>query len=224
MPAKVAVRWLFSTAALLLLLLCASSGWSTLEHFRITDSMLRSVEERYGRAGRFRVERWQRLLDQHRQSDIHTMLQAVNRFANDTVGYASDLEHWGQNDYWATPLETLGTGKGDCEDYVILKYASLRALGVPEERLRLMYVRALSIDEPHMVLIYFEEPDQFPLVLDNLTNRILPANERTDLRPVYSFNGQGLWMARAQGLGQKVPNSPGVRDWTVLLERIERGE
>ena len=224
MPARSIVYWvlLVVTPSLLLLFLNVASG--ALEQFRVTDATLRAVEERYGRVGRFRVERWQRLLDQHQQSDIHTMLQAVNRFANENVGYASDLEHWGQNDYWATPLETLGTGKGDCEDYVILKYASLRALGVPEERLRLMYVRALSIDEPHMVLIYFEEPDQFPLVLDNLTNRILPANERTDLRPVFSFNGQGLWMARAQGLGQQVPNSPGVRDWTLLLERIERGE
>ena len=115
-------------------------------------------------------------------------------------------------------------GSGDCEDYAILKYVSLRALGVDESQLRLMYVRALTINEPHMVLVYYPDPDSYPLVLDNLTARILPANERTDLRPVYAFNAQGLWLARAQGLGQKVTNSVGVGNWTQLLERIERGE
>lgn len=190
----------------------------------LSAEALQQAQQQYGRQGRFRLERWQRLLQQQQNASVTEQLAAINRFANETVRFASDISHWGQEDYWATPLETLGSGKGDCEDYAILKYVSLRALGVDESQLRLMYVRALTINEPHMVLVYYPEPDSFPLVLDNLTSRILPANERTDLRPVYAFNAQGLWLARAQGLGQKVTNSAGVRNWTQLLERIERGE
>ena len=144
-------------------------------------------------------------------------IHLANQFFNRQVVYRSDAEHWQKNDYWATPIETLGSGSGDCEDYVILKYFMLRAMGVDEDKLRLMYVRALTINEPHMVLVYYPDPDSYPLVLDNLTARILPANERTDLRPVYAFNAQGLWLARAQGLGQKVTNSVGVGNWTQLL-------
>lgn len=190
----------------------------------LSAEALQQAQQQYGRQGRFRLERWQRLLQQQQNAAVAEQLAVINRFVNDSVKYASDISHWGQEDYWATPLETLGSGKGDCEDYAILKYVSLRALGVDESQLRLMYVRALTINEPHMVLVYYPDPDSYPLVLDNLTARILPANERTDLRPVYAFNAQGLWLARAQGLGQKVTNSAGVGNWTQLLERIERGE
>lgn len=190
----------------------------------LSAEALQQAQQQYGRQGRFRLERWQRMLEQQQDSDVSEQLAVVNRFVNNTVKFASDISHWGQEDYWATPLESLGSGKGDCEDYAILKYVSLRALGVEESQLRLMYVRALSINEPHMVLVYYPTPDSYPLVLDNLVATILPANERTDLRPVYAFNAQGLWLARAQGLGQKVNNSAGVGNWTQLLARIERGE
>ncbi len=104
---------------------------------------------------------------------------------------------WGQEDYWATPLEALGKGEGDCEDYAIAKYVTLKQLGVPGEQLRMIYVRARigrsSITQAHMVLGWYETPSAQPLVLDNLVPSITPAEYRTDLDPLFSFNSQGLW-------------------------------
>lgn len=189
--------------------------------FSVAPTVMAKVAAEHGNTAVARVERWQRLINRNRDASDWNKLHLVNQFARREIEFASDIDHWGVLDYWATPIETLQTGKGDCEDYAILKYFTLRAMGVPEERLRLMYVRAIEINEPHMVLIYTEKPGEYPLVLDNLIADILPANRRPDLRPVYSFNAQGLWLARAQGLGTKVENSAGVAQFEQLLSRIE---
>ena len=105
----------------------------------------------------------------------------------------------------------LAKGQGDCEDYAIAKFASLRAAGVARERLRLVYVRARlpgqTEDQPHMVLAYHAEPGAEPLVLDNLRPEILPAGQRPDLTPVFSFNDEGLW----QGTGSTRAGNPLAR-------------
>ncbi|MBI4206399.1 MAG: transglutaminase-like cysteine peptidase [Betaproteobacteria bacterium] len=107
-----------------------------------------------------------------------------------------DIIHWGKEDYWATPIEFLSTNAGDCEDFSIAKYFTLRALGVPDDRLRLTYVKELvQYNQAHMVVAYFPSPDAEPLVLDNINKTIQPASARSDLLPVYSFNGSNLWLA-----------------------------
>ena len=129
-------------------------------------------------------------------------LTLVNDFWNRSVMSGEDSVIWGQPDYWATPLESLGKGAGDCEDYVIGKYFSLLAMGVPANKLRFIYVRARiggpasSSQVAHMVLGYYETPNAVPLVLDSLISTILPATQRRDLTPVFSFNADGsMWMA-----------------------------
>src|SRR5690554_4361761 len=110
---------------------------------------------------------------------------------------------WRRDDYWATPLEALGRGRGDCEDFVIGKYFSLVHLGVPPEKLRLIYVRA-QVDGrsvAHMVLGYYDQPDSEPLILDNLVHRIEPASRRRDLTPVFSFNAHAVFAKGSQSAG-----------------------
>lgn len=187
----------------------------------IPEPVMQQVKAEYGDQAIARITRWQEMMVANLTLTDLEKLEAVNNFANNEVRYASDLEHWGVLDYWATPIETLQTGAGDCEDYAILKYFSLRAMGVAESKMRLMYVRALEFDEPHMVLIYIAKPGEYPLVLDNIKPEIVTANLRPDLRPVYSFNTEGLWMARAQGIGNKVEHSAGVSQWQQLIHRIE---
>jgi len=141
--------------------------------------------------------------------DDAARLAAVNQFFNRRVVFASDAEVWGQTDYWASPLETLAKGRGDCEDYVIAKYFSLVAMGMPVARLRLVYVRA-QVGGPggavlaHMVLAYYAAAGAEPLILDNLIGEIRPASRRPDLEPVFSFNGEGLW----QGVGTQSAGDP----------------
>ena len=144
----------------------------------------------------------------------------INNFFN-KIPFKSDLHNWGVTDYWATPVEMLSSNGGDCEDYVIAKYFSLISLGIPDSKLRMMFVTALQQQQAHMVLAYYPEPNAIPLILDNINPRILPANKRPDLRPVYSFNGEGLYKAKAQGRGTKLGSSR-HKMWDDLTSRIER--
>jgi predicted transglutaminase-like cysteine proteinase len=143
------------------------------------------------------LEDWLALLDRLAGADLRTQLREVNDFFNRRVRWVDDIVAWGEEDYWATPLESLGNGQGDCEDYSIGKYVTLKQLGVPGDQLRLIYVRARigrsQIVQAHMVLGYYETPAAEPLVLDNLVPSITPAAQRTDLDPVFSFNSSGLW-------------------------------
>ncbi len=154
--------------------------------------------------------------------DEHAKLLAINQFFNRRIVFASDAEVWGQTDYWASPLETLAKGHGDCEDYVIGKYFALLAAGVPVAKLRLVYVRA-TIGGPggevlaHMVLAYYASPGGEPLILDNLIGELRPAARRPDLEPVFSFNGEGLW----QGVGAQAAGDPVARlsRWREVLAK-----
>jgi predicted transglutaminase-like cysteine proteinase len=146
-------------------------------------------------------------------------LAAVNDFFNRRIAWAPDTEVWGLPDYWASPLEALAQGRGDCEDYVIAKYFSLLAADVPLARLRLVYVRA-QVGEtllPHMVLAWYAAPDAEPLILDNLAAEIRPASRRPDLVPVFSFNAQGLWT----GVGAQSDGDPVARmsRWRDVLAK-----
>jgi len=185
--------------------------------------LLDRVEQEYDEDARERVQEWQSLVNNQQDSSEKNKLNSVNRFFN-KVRFVEDIRVWRQEDYWATPVEFLGRNAGDCEDFTIAKYFTLRALGVPSDKLRLMYVRALRLKQSHMVLAYFEEPDSMPLILDNINTKILPASYRKDLQPIYSFNGDGLWAAKAQGRGRKIKNEGGHSSWESLMNRIERGQ
>lgn len=164
-----------------------------------------------------RMASWQNLLDSAGSDADSVKLQRVNSFINRSVTFVSDQQAWGAEDYWATPAETLGRGLGDCEDFAIAKYFSLVRMGVPSEKLRLTFVKALSANQAHMVLAYYANPNAQPLILDNLDPRVRPASERSDLLPVYSFNDLGVFLAKAP---QRVSQPPQfLARWSELSER-----
>nr|ALV86466.1 hypothetical protein [uncultured bacterium 19] len=161
----------------------------------------------------------QMLLQQNVGADDETQLAAVNTFFNRRIVFAEDSVVWGQVDHWASPLEALAQGRGDCEDYAIAKYFSLLALGMPVARLRLVYVRAQigAASQAHMVLAYYAQPHAEPLILDNLIGSVRPASRRPDLAPVFSFNSDGLW----QGVGETSAGDPQARlsRWREVLAK-----
>lgn len=215
---------LLKYAVVVLLSLTVSvSGNASYPFALFEPQMLVTIRSTYGDAALSRIEQWRDLLQQGQSESAWIRLNKVNRFFNDQISFKSDLAHWGKSDYWATPLETLATSSGDCEDFAIAKYVSLRAMGVPDTKLRIMYVRALTVNEPHMVLIYIENENSVPLILDNIMKQILPATRRPDLKPIYGFNAEGLWLAKANGLGRKVEGKTGGSNWQDLLNRIEKG-
>lgn len=185
----------------------------------LSDGLLKLVEERFGAPARERMNRWVELARLGKAATDDRRLQMVNTFFNG-VPFRSDLEHWGQEDYWATPVELLATHGGDCEDYSIAKFLTLKAMGIDEDKLRITYVKAIELNQAHMVLAYYPTPDADPLILDNLINDILPASRRTDLSPVYSFNGSGLWLNKLQGQSTRVGDATRISRWADLNNRL----
>lgn len=178
--------------------------------------------ERFGGTGLEKTKAWQKfLLQASTQSDL-AKVTLVNNFVNKSVKYASDTDYYSLEDFWATPLGTLLGGFGDCEDYAITKYVLLKQLNIKDQNLRIQYV--LYTEEngekiSHMVLLYYPDPSNEPLVLDNLVSKVQLATTRVELTPVYSFNATGYWVASHEAeIGSAVSK---FSKWRDLLTRMK---
>lgn len=203
------MAWLLLVACVLLSLL-ALADWDF-------EVILKNAEKRYGNLGpaRQRILDWSDLIQRSGELPEKDKLTAVNRFFNAKLRFVDDQRNWGQNDYWATPIEALVKGAGDCEDYSIAKYFTLRRLGIPAEKLRITYVKALNYNQAHMVLTFYATPTADPLVLDNLISDIRPASQRKDLLPVYAFNAEGLYTG-----GKRSGDSKKLSRWQDILQKM----
>jgi predicted transglutaminase-like cysteine proteinase len=184
--------------------------------------ILQTAEQRYGTLGpaKGRIEAWNQMLQSEAKQPELKQLRAVNSFFNQQLSFQDDTRIWHQIDYWATPVESLIKGAGDCEDYALAKYFSLRNLGMPSEKLRITYVKALIRNQAHMVLTYYASAGAEPLVLDNLIGEIRPASQRNDLLPVYAFNAEGLYLPGANG-GKRSGDSKKLSRWQDVLKKMQ---
>ena len=215
-PLPRTLRWLCSTLLLAGVLLGSlQADWDFSLISRRAQALYGSLGD-----GAQRIDAWQRLLSTQKQVDELEQLKVVNLFFNKQVRYEEDIDLWHQVDYWETPIEALWKGAGDCEDYAIAKYFSLRHLGVSSDKLRITYVKALRLNRAHMVLTYYSSPEAMPLVLDSLVDAIKPASQRTDLLPVYSFNAEGLWLPGAKG-NKKVGDTKRLSRWQDVLKKMQ---
>ncbi|MFA5083139.1 MAG: transglutaminase-like cysteine peptidase [Hydrogenophilaceae bacterium] len=191
------------------------------------DSFAQLAAQRYGARAQQTAEQWRDLLSASRNSPETEKIRKVNDFFNRHVMYKEDAEIWGQSDYWATPLETMGRSAGDCEDFAIAKYFSLLLAGIPADRLRITYVKARigghysKISIAHMVLAYYPGPNDEPLILDNLLADIRPAPQRPDLTPVFGFNSEGLWLGSAPGASSSGSSTARLSRWRDLISRMK---
>ena len=200
------------TAIILLLSSTASFALNTQEQ-RGVDA----VRNTYGDRAARRVETWRREISEYKSLSERQKLTEVNRFFNQ-LNFVNDDRLWGKKDYWATPLEFLGSNAGDCEDFTIAKYFSLLELGVSDKKLRLVYVKAIELNQFHMVLAYYSKPSAEPILLDNIDPEIKRASKRRDLLPIYSFNGKNLWLMKSKQ-GQLAGKSSRLSLWNDLRAR-----
>jgi predicted transglutaminase-like cysteine proteinase len=191
------------------------------------DKVRQLAETRYGERGKQIVVAWQEMMQAAQSMSEQDKIRRVNEFFNRRIQFGEDQTVWGENDYWATPLEFMGRGIGDCEDFSISKYFALRSLGVPNERLRITYVKARiggsrsDITQAHMVLAYYENPTSEPLILDNLITEVRPASRRNDLLPVFSFNSEGLWTGSGTSEKKDAASSTSkLSRWRDLIARM----
>lgn len=183
--------------------------------------------QRWGGGIMPRFNAWRNLVQAGRAGSDTDRIRQVNFFFNRQTRFGEDEVIWQQTDYWATPLETLGRGAGDCEDFAIAKYFTLLETGVAPEKLRLIYVRAktgISDSTPtqaHMVLAYYAQPEAEPLVLDNLVDEIRPASRRPDLVPVFSFSRAGVFTGISARESTPAASTGRLSRWEDLLRRAK---
>ncbi|HSI44987.1 MAG TPA: transglutaminase-like cysteine peptidase [Methylophilus sp.] len=197
--------------------------WSQILADDYVLAMLEKVRQRYGEEAYQNVIRLNELFNQLGGASEMTKIGMVNDFTNQHVLFVDDINLWGMDDYWASPLETFGKGAGDCEDFSIAKYTLLKKLGISQDKLRLTYVRARMPSgniRPHMVLTYYPTPNSDPLILDNLNFELLPASRRGDLFPVFSFNDKGLFVASNPNMRAGSPNN--ISKWRDVLTRMRQ--
>lgn len=184
-----------------------------------------SIMGKYGASAMPSFSAWQSMMEAIKEKTHDEKIKRVNEFFNRRITWGDDQKVWGQPDFWATPLDTLGKGMGDCEDFALAKYYTLLNIGVPVEKLRLVYVKAKNgngttgSDQAHMVLAYYQSPDAEPMIMDNMITDIRPASRRPDLQPVFSFNSEGIY----SGVGGQEGKSENTKlsKWQDLLQRAQ---
>ena len=135
------------------------------------------------------VQDWLVFLDTLKGQSKTQQIDAVNHYLNQ-IRFVSDNNNYGQNDYWATPVEFLAKG-GDCEDYAVAKYISLRALGFSKDELRLVIVNDKIMRAPHAMLAVYE--DGKANILDNQNPAVMNSAQITRYAPVYSISQASWW-------------------------------
>ncbi len=136
------------------------------------------------------IKEWRAGLEHFRGQDLVDMANGVNNMMN-KIRYIGDKRNWGKSDYWETPVEFLTYG-GDCEDFAIAKYVSLRALGVPDNLMRLAIVKDMQKGIPHAILIVYTEDGA--MVLDNQIKRMTAASDIGHYKPIFSINHTAWWL------------------------------
>jgi predicted transglutaminase-like cysteine proteinase len=134
--------------------------------------------------------------------DGRARLETVNRLVNRAILYTSDLVQHGVLDVWSAPLASLRSGRGDCEDYAIAKYALLREAGIAEQDLRILLVRDRSVREDHAVLAV-RDRDSW-VILDNRRSALALDSEAGYLTPMYALNDNGISLFASPYLTQQL--------------------
>jgi predicted transglutaminase-like cysteine proteinase len=156
----------------------------------IKDNALAS----YGNDTAIMIDQWIKMIVTIRGKPDKEKLIYVNNFFNSRIKWISDIDNWKEEDYWATPLETMARKRGDCEDFSISKYITLVLSGMPDAKLRITYVKARidtasgAKNQAHMVLAYYPKANAEPVILDNIVKEIVRGSLRRDLKPVFGFN------------------------------------
>ena len=133
---------------------------------------------------------WKAFLVTLRDKSFQDQLDSVNTWANEHP-YIEDQVNWGMSDYWETPYEFMDIA-GDCEDYAIAKYYSMKNLGIPVERLRIIILQDLNLGGIiHAVLGVYDGDELY--ILDNQSQQVKRALSIYHYRPIFGINENAWW-------------------------------
>ena len=176
-----------------------------------TDMLRRQIEERGREPGsceetrfnRCHHQRWTALVESLKGLSLEEQLDRVNVEMN-RHRYILDMVNWGVKDYWATPFQFFRKD-GDCEDYAIAKFVTLKLAGVDPARMRVVVLQDLNLRIAHAVLAVFM--DDRISILDNQIRQVVDADAIRHYQPMYSINETAWWLHRAAAKAPK-PRKP----------------
>jgi predicted transglutaminase-like cysteine proteinase len=186
---------------------------------KFEKSELDHIVKSYGLRAKYRVVDYEKHMQEFEYYSKQKQLLKVNLYLNQLLPQYDDVTKK-QEDYWSTPKEFLKIGYGDCEDYAIIKYFSLIRLGFDKDMLFLTTVYEKYMGGYHMVLSYFKDDNRPPLVLDNLSFRVLDIKKRKDLKVDLFINHNGIFKLQKNGKLKKVSSSS--KKFNNLLKRIDK--
>jgi len=180
---------------------------------------MEQIAVKYGETATKRFGSLKKLMGETKGLTEVERLVCVNNFFNQ-VPYQSDQKCWGKSDYWATPIEMLGVGKADCEDYAIAKFFTLLEMGIPQEKLYLTYALTDNAKNRHMVLAYYTDAFSVPLILDNAALTIEPEAVHKNYIPLYRFNLE-RFVSFDHGFEHKRPiDLKKLENWEGIIKRL----
>ena len=138
------------------------------------------------------LKEWKAFHKDLEDKDRRVQLERRNKEMN-YKRYILDIINYKVEDYWATPLQFFSKD-GDCEDYAITKYMSLRTLGVPAEDMRIVVLQDMNLRLAHAVLVVYLNDEAF--VLDNQIRWVVKESTILHYRPYYSVNETSWWLHR----------------------------
>lgn len=139
--------------------------------------------------GSQQLDAWREVIVAARGLSRLEQIQLVNNYFN-RWPYRDDRSIYGVNEHWATPTEFL-VRSGDCEDYSIAKFFALRQLGFSPDEVRVVIVMDTIRGIGHAILAVKLETDI--LILDSLSDLILPHDRYKHYIPQYSMNETSRW-------------------------------
>lgn len=138
---------------------------------------------------RCHFKQWQIIVDAVQGKSVKEQINAINSYMN-KYEYIVDPINWGVKDYWASPGEFFDKF-GDCEDYAIAKYLSLKMLGVDPNIMRIVIVMDLNLKVLHAVLGVYADDEIY--ILDNQLSIVVKSNIIKHYKPIFSVNESGWW-------------------------------
>ncbi|QKF83103.1 transglutaminase-like cysteine peptidase [Halarcobacter ebronensis] len=205
---------------LILLILLVSSLLGA-KSIILTPNDVKNINESYYKKAIYlRLLEYIKLKKKVKDFELIKKLNYVNTFYNRILPVL-DSQKYKVDDHWATPKEFLIQGNGDCEDYAIAKYFTLLEVGVPKDKLFFSIVKVRGETNYHMVLLYIENKTSMPLVMDNLSFKILPFDKRKRLEPKVIFNENIAYKLKNKKIEKRVKIDWGkVNKWELLLDRV----
>lgn len=177
-----------------------------LPKWQATLRKIAKEQKTYATSSSKAVRAWQAMIQSNKGTRQIDQLHAVNGFVNQWR-YRTDSYNYQQSDYWASPAEFFSRS-GDCEDYAIAKYVTLRQMGFSADQLRLVVVKDLNQNLAHAVLAAYVDGDVY--ILDNVNGKVRSQAAVTEYAPYYSVNEQARWAHAAPAAAAKVASAAGL--------------